>query len=127
MEDKITIIEGPIPTFETINEEWVLGLSDSATLSELAITRLRTFNGASLIERCHRSWQNQQPIHLEYRTPEGLHQQAQIVAARSIEVDEGDILILWVRLPDEGVEIEIGYEDDADDEEDGFFGLDSVF
>lgn len=118
MEDKITIIEGPPPTFEAVNESWVLGLNESPTLGEIAVTRLRTFNGPALVERCHRAWRNHQPIHLEFRTPEGLQQQAPIVAARYLETEEGHLLILWVRLTDEEVELELGYEDDLGDSED---------
>jgi hypothetical protein len=118
MEDKITIIEGPPPTFEAVNESWVLGLNESPTLGEIAVTRLRTFNGPALVERCHRAWRNQQSIHLEFRTPEGLQQQAPIVAARYMETEEGHLLILWVRLTDEEVELELGYEDDQGDSED---------
>jgi hypothetical protein len=118
MEDKITIIEGPPPTFEAVNDSWVLGLNESPTLGEIAVTRLRTFNGPALVERCHRAWRNHQPIHLEFRTPEGLQQQAPIVAARYLETEEGHLLILWVRLTDEEVELELGYEDDLGDSED---------
>jgi hypothetical protein len=118
MEDKITIIEGPPPTFEAVNDSWVLGLNESPTLGEIAVTRLRTFNGPALVERCHRAWRNHQPIHLEFRTPEGLQQQAPIVAARYLETEEGHLLVLWVRLTDEEVELELGYEDDLGDSED---------
>src|SRR3970040_1587840 len=98
MEDKITIIEGPPPTFEAVNDSWVLGLNESPTLGEIAVTRLRTFNGPALVERCHRPWRIRHTIHLESRTPEGLQQQARIVAARYLETEEGHLLILWVRL-----------------------------
>lgn len=118
MEEKITIIEGPPPTFEEVNESWVLGLSESPTLGDIALTRLRTFNGAALVERCHRAWRNQQAIHLEFRTPEGLENKAPIVAARTVKTDEGDMLLLWVRLENEDAELELDYEDDSDDEED---------
>jgi hypothetical protein len=115
MEDKITIIEGPPPTFEAVNDSWVLGLNESPTLGEVAVTRLRTFNGPALVERCHRAWRNHQSIHLEFRTQEGLQQQAPIVAARYLETEEGHLLVLWVRLTDEEVELELGYEDDLGD------------
>ena len=111
-DDKITIIEGPPPTFELPNQGWAFGVSDSSTLAGVALTKLRTFNGPTLVERCYKAWQHQQSITLEFRTPEGLHQQAQIVAARNVKVDEGDLLMLWVRLPTENMELEIGYEDD---------------
>jgi hypothetical protein len=112
MDDKITIIEGPPPTFEAVDDGWVLGLNESPSLGEIAVTRLRTFNGPALVERCHRAWRNQQPIQLEYRTTDGIQQQAPIVAARYIETEAGHVLILWVRLTDEEVELELGYEED---------------
>jgi hypothetical protein len=118
MDEKITIIEGPPPTFEAVNEGWVLGLNESPKLAEMAITRLRTFNGPALVERCYRAWRDHQAIQLEFRTPEGLERLAPIVAARTIEVDEGQMLLLWVRLDAEEVELELGYEDDAGDESD---------
>ncbi|MEJ2711495.1 MAG: hypothetical protein P8074_28060 [Anaerolineales bacterium] len=122
MDDKITIIEGPPPTFEAVNDGWVLGLNESPTLADVAITRLRTFNGPALVERCHRAWRNHQSIHLEFRTPDGLEHEAPIVAARYVEIDEGQLLLLWVRLNDEEVELELGYDDDVGDDYDDDFG-----
>jgi hypothetical protein len=118
MDEKITIIEGPPPTFETANEGWVLGLNESPKLAEMALTRLRTFTGPALVERCYRAWRDHQSIQLEFRTPEGLERQAPIVAARTLEVDDGQMLLLWVRLDADEVELELGYEDDAGDESD---------
>lgn len=117
MEEKITIIEGPPPTFEQIPELWVHGLSEGAIQSEMVMTRLRTFNGPSLVERCQKAWRNQRGIQLEYRTPDGLNAEAPIIAARNMETDEGDMLLLWLRLPDDSVELEIGYGDDFDDDD----------
>ena len=117
-DDKITIIEGPPPTFELPNQGWAFGVSDSSTLAGVAVTKLRTFNGSSLVERCYKAWQQQQSINLEFRTPDGLNQEAQIVAARNVKVDEGDLLMLWVRLPADDLEVEIGYNDDDDEDED---------
>lgn len=116
MEEKITIIEGPPPTFEPINEGWVLGLSESPMLADIALTRLRTFNGPALVERCIRAWRSCDPIHLEYRSSDGLERRAPIVAARTLEVEDGHMLLLWVRLEDEGVELELGYDDDLGDD-----------
>ena len=118
MEDKITIIEGPPPTFEVVSEGWVLGLNESPSLSDIVVTRLRTFNGPSLVERCHRAWRNNHSIHLEYRSDDGLLQQAPIVAARYVDVDDGQLLVLWLRLVDEAIELEIDYDDDIGDEAD---------
>ncbi len=115
MDDKITIIEGPPPTFETVAEGWVLGLNEGTKLGSIAVTRLRTFNGPALVERCHRAWHNQQTIQLEYRSSDGLENQTPIVAARSIETEEGHLLELWLRMVDDDVELQLGYDDDLDD------------
>jgi hypothetical protein len=118
MEDKITIIEGPPPTFEAVADGWVSGLNESSRFGHIAVTRLRTFNGPSLVERCYRAWHQQQNIHLEFRTSDGLESQAPIVAARSVEVEEGHLLILWVRLADDEVQFDLEYDDDAEDDDD---------
>ena len=118
MEEKITIIEGPTPVFEPVTDSWAIGVSESPNLGEIVVTRVRTFSGPELVERCHRAWRHQQPICLEYRTEEGLQEQAPIVAARYLETDEGHMLLLWLRLVDEGVELQFGYDDDTGDSED---------
>ena len=115
MDDKITIIEGPPPTFEAINEMWVQGLTDSETLSEIVMTHLRTFNGPSLVERCQQAWNTKGTISLEYRTQEGFETETPIVAARNIKTDDGDMLILWLRMSTDSYELEFGYDDDATD------------
>jgi len=99
MDEKITIIEGPPPTFEAIGDGWAMGLNDSPSLYNIALTRLRTFNGPALLERCYRAWRNQNTINLEYRSMDGLQNQAPILAARTLDVDDGQMLFLWVRLP----------------------------
>lgn len=123
MDDKITIIEGPPPTFESVNEGWVTGLLESPSLADIVITRLRTFNGAELVERCNRTWRNQGSIYLEFRSSDGLKQYAPIVAARTLNIDEGQLLILWIRLTNDEVELELGYDDDYGDDLDGDPGL----
>jgi hypothetical protein len=110
-EDKITIIEGPPPIFEGVQDGWAMGLNESPTLSSIALTRVRTFNGPGLVERCYRAWHNLNTIHLEFRAPDGLPHKAPIVAARNIETDDGNLLLLWVRLIDDDVRFELGYDD----------------
>ncbi len=118
IEDKITIIEGPPPTFEAVTDGWVLGLSEGPLLAEIAMTRLRTFSGPALVERCHRAWRHQQTIFLEFRTEDGFQQQAPILAARHISTEDGDVLLLWIRLSSDEVELELHYDsDDMDDDE----------
>jgi hypothetical protein len=123
MEEKITIIEGPPPTFEAVSEDWVMGLNESPTLADVALTRLRTFNGPSLVERCYRAWTNQETIRLEFRGQDGLKYDAPILASRALDVDDGQLLLLWVRLDKEGVELEVGYDDDIGDDTDDDFGF----
>jgi hypothetical protein len=114
MDDKITIIEGPSPTFELIPDIWVHGLVEGSLQAEVVATRLRTFNGSELVDRCYRAWEKKQTIQLEYRTPEGLSAEVPIVAARNMGTDEGDVLLLWVRFPDDSIEVGIDYGDDDD-------------
>ena len=127
MEDKITIIEGPPPTFEAIPDLWVHGLSEALTQSDIVATRLRTFNGPSLVERCYKAWSQQHNINLEYRTSDGLQNEVPIVAARNLQTDEGDVLLLWLRLTDDQIELEIGYDMDDDDFEDDDWDLGEEF
>ena len=127
MDDKITIIEGPTPIFETTGDGWALGLNESPTLANVAVTRLRTFNGPALVERCHRAWRAQKPIQLEFRQEDGLIDYAPIVAARSVDTPEGDMLLLWVRIPDDEIELELDYDDDDyGDLENELDGIDEI-
>jgi hypothetical protein len=120
MDDKITIIEGPPPVFEPIEDGWALGLNEGPYLYGLALTRLRTFNGPALVERCHRVWTNQSTIHLHYRNDMGMEEQAPIMAARSIETPDGHVLMLWCRRKSDEIEeeLDLGDQDDASDGED---------
>ena len=114
--EKITIIEGPPPTFEPLSQEWLLGLAEGAVPYRTALTRVRTFNGPALVERCYRAWKNRRPAFLEYRSEEGRDAQALILAARHVDVDEGQMLWLWVRLPLKA-EAEMDWGEEASDAE----------
>jgi hypothetical protein len=122
--EKITIIEGPPPTFEIAGESWLLGLAEGAAPSHVAVCRLRTFNGPALVERCYRAWRDRQAMFLEYRSEDGLTQQAPVVAARWTEQDEGHILSLWVRMDADDVELGIDLDADDDEEEPDNTGFD---
>jgi hypothetical protein len=123
MEDKITIIEGPPPTFELVEDGWSTGVLEGPTLYNVALTHLRTFNGGELVERCYKSWKRRENINLEYKSEDGLKKEAPIVAVRATETDEGQVLLLWVRLPDEEIELAIDFDDDNDDDNDDFSPL----
>jgi hypothetical protein len=117
MDDKITIIEGPPPIFEHVNDGWAMGLNESPHLSIPALTRLRTFNGPALVQRCYNAWNNKSAIHLHYRNETGMEQTAPILAARNVDTSEGHVLLLWVYLDGEKVEYETdsGDDDQLDD------------
>jgi hypothetical protein len=117
-DEKITIVEGPPPTFLEVSDGWPLGLNESPILANLMVTQLRTFNGLALVERCQRAWSKQQTVHLEYKNFDGLKQEAPIVAARHVDSPEGQLLILWVRMVQDETELELEYGDDDDDDDD---------
>jgi hypothetical protein len=123
--EKITIIEGPPPTFELVSDAWLLSMTEGPLPTRAAMCKVRAFNGPSLVERCHRAWREGLPIRLEYRSEDGLTQEVPIIAARWFEQDEGDVLQLWVSYHEDDVEIEIdidfedyddGFDDDIDDD-----------
>ena len=118
MDDKITIIEGPPPVFEHVQDGWAMSLNEGPHLNITALTRLRTFNGPALVERCYRAWNNKTPIRLHYRDDMGLEQTAPILAARNVETEDGHMLLLWVYLDSDDIEYELDFGDD--DIEDDF-------
>jgi hypothetical protein len=123
MDNKITIIEGPTPNFDSVESDfvigvngWTAGLSEGPYLFDTARTTLRTFNGKALIERCHNAWAQNATMYLEYRDPIGMKKEVPIVAARAIDSEKGDMLVLWVRRElDESEEPDIDVDfDDMD-------------
>lgn len=103
--NKITIIEGPTPEFEPINQEkgfniphpWALGILEGPNFYHTAFTALRTFNSALLLERCETAWQADVPMFLVYRDSIGLQKETQIMAARAMDTEDGELILLWVR------------------------------
>ena len=117
MDDKITIVEGPTPIFEPVQDGWALGLNETRQFSVTALTRLRTFNGPALVERCYRSWKQNRPINLHYRDESGLEATAPILAARAVQTDDGHVLLLWLHVERDDMELEIDAEDEDDDDD----------
>ncbi len=117
MDDRITIIEGPPPTFEYVTDGWAMGLNESPHLSIPALTRLRTFNGPALVERCYNAWNKKNSIRLHYRNEMGVEQTAPILAVRNVETPQGQVLLLWVYLDGETVEYEMDRDEDDFPEE----------
>ena len=52
-----------------------------------------------MVERCWKAWDDNRPVLLEYRDEHGERQEAVVVAARFVEVPEGHMLLLYLRLP----------------------------
>lgn len=105
MNNKITIIEGPTPNFEPVQQAhgidqthtWAFGILEGPYLYDIAVTTVRTFNGQSLLNRCQNAWDEKQTMFLVYKDRIGLKQQTPILAARVVEAEEGETLLLWVR------------------------------
>ncbi|MEX0787238.1 MAG: hypothetical protein WD040_00415 [Anaerolineales bacterium] len=117
--EKITIIEGPSPTFELVNDTWLLGLTEGPVSSQVALCRVRTQNGPALVERCYAAWHRGQAACLEFRSEEGLTRQSPIVGVRASVTDEGEVLHLWIRLHEGEMEVDPDLEvDEIDDEYD---------
>ena len=105
MNNKITIIEGPTPVFERLSGDpehreelsWAVGILEGPFLYDTFLTTLRTFDSNKLLERCKAAWEAKQTMFLEYKDEIGLRKEDPIIAARALTVEEGDMLLLWVR------------------------------
>jgi hypothetical protein len=126
--EKITIIEGPSPTFEADDDSVIFSLMEGPTPSQLAVCQLRTFNGPSLVERCYRAWKQHQIIKLEYRTEDGLTRQAPILAAHWSDLSDGDILTLWVRLDRDELNtaLDFPFDDNSEEDDDRYDSQESI-
>ncbi|MEA4813027.1 MAG: hypothetical protein VB108_10740 [Anaerolineaceae bacterium] len=112
MDNKITIIEGPTPLFQTSTQghdysaqhAWAESVLEGPFLYHIGFTTVRTFNNQALVERCQRNWAEGNPMYLEYRDRIGLRAEVPILAAQASEAEEGQVLLLWVRLKAEDEE-----------------------
>ncbi len=94
----ITIVEGPSPDFAPLTVEWPLSLLEGPESTLGAVCKLRTLDSEALVERCRTAWKEKRPVYLDYPDGEGGRQYADIIAFRTDEVEQGDILHLWVSL-----------------------------
>ena len=115
MDNKITIVEGPTPTFEPVNSDWVDSICESSEQSDIFMTNLRTMNGNGLMERCRSTWDEDDIMYLHFRNTIGLEQRVPIVAAQMIDTEDGEKLVLWVRM--EADQLNHTYVAGEDDEE----------
>ena len=99
--EMITIVEGAIPEFVPHGVGWAYALAEGSGPQELALCEMRTFNGESMMQRCRTAWSEKRPVLLDYPNRLGLRRTVQVLAASIEAVEEGDILKLWVKSPEE--------------------------
>jgi len=117
----ITIIEGPTPDFMPHPHGWVQSIYEGPEEIDVALCQLRTGNGQDIVERCQRAWNEGRPVRLDYPDDLRLRQQLDVVALRLTQVDEGELLLLWLSVPaeegemvDEGDELDDDFDPDSD-------------
>ena len=102
----ITIVEGPPPEFAAVRRDWTASLAEGQTGSSVATCEMRTFDGQSLVARCVRAWGDGCPARLDYPVEvsasslPGGRAEVEIVAACWEQVEEGQKLVLWVKVDD---------------------------
>jgi len=111
----IEIIEGPTPEFRATAQTWLQSLHEGPEVAEVAMCQLRTATGEDIKARCEDAWDKGRPVRLDYPDEWGLRQQLDVVAMRLSEVEEGELLTLWVSVPYDMLEEED--EDDFDDDD----------
>lgn len=109
----IEIIEGPTPEFQPTVQNWLQSLYEGPEVMEVAMCQLRTASGGDIKARCEQAWNEKRPVLLDFPDEWGLRQQLDVVALRLSEVDEGELLTIWVAVPYMPVDDE---EDEEDDE-----------
>ena len=115
--EMITIIEGPPPEFLLAQDTWSMSVWEGQTPRAVGLCQMRTFKAQDLMDRCRRAWSEGRPVHLDFPQMDGLRQQVEVLAAKPGHVEEGDLLYLWVAVPQEAAEIE---ENDADGDADSY-------
>lgn len=113
----IEIIEGPSPEFHPSMQNWLQSLYESPEVNEVAMCQLRTATGEDIKERCENAWYEGRPVRLDFPDEWGLRQQLPVVALRLSEIEEGQLLTLWVSIP------YVPKEEQGDDDN-GLFSLD---
>lgn len=112
--EMITIIEGPPPEFVLAQDVWSMSTWEGIRPRSVGVCQMRTFDATSLMERCTRAWREGRSVHLDFPQMDGLRQQVEVLAAKPGRVEEGDLLYLWVAVPNF-----VREEMPADDADDG--------
>jgi hypothetical protein len=116
----ISIIEGPSPEFQPTPQRWLQSIYEGPDDQAVAFCQLRTANGPDILERCQNAWRENRLVKLEFPDEIRMPQLVDVVAMRLDEVEEGQLLLLWVALPYELVGVEDFDDDDFDDFDNDF-------
>lgn len=118
----IEIIEGPTPEFRQTAHMWSQSLYEGPEANDVVMCQLRTATGGDIQARSERAWQEGRPVRLDFPDEWGMRQQLDVVALRLSEVQEGEMLTIWVNVPADFDDLDDEDEDyEDDDDEDGFF------
>jgi hypothetical protein len=118
----ITIVEGPTPEFRPSPHLWLRSIYEGPEDAEIAMCELRTLNGESIMARCRIAWKEGRPVRLDFPDYMRMRQQLDVVGMRLQELEEGPMLMLWVRqLLDQEAYEEEGFEGFDEDEDDFIF------
>lgn len=115
----IEIIEGPPPEFQPTIQTWLQSLHEGPEVRDVAMCQLRTATGQDIQDRCELAWEERRPVLLDFPDQWGMRQQLDVVALRLSEIDEGQLLTIWVAVA--GLMVEEEGEEEGDDEDDGDF------
>ncbi|MCP4428160.1 MAG: hypothetical protein GY803_27040 [Chloroflexi bacterium] len=122
----ISIIEGPTPEFHPTLQRWLQSIHESPMDQGIAQCQLRTATGSDILERCQNAWRENRPVKLEFPDEMRMSQLVDVVAMRLTEVEEGQMLHLWVALPFEMIFVVDDDDDEFDDELNEGDGLDYI-
>lgn len=114
----ITVLEGPTPDFQPAGDEWLYTIHEGPNANLISRCQFRTNNGEDIRDRCKEAWAEHRPVRLRYPDEMRLPQEIDVVSMRLQEVEEGAVLVLWVR------ELMVELEEDYDEFDDSDIGLD---
>jgi hypothetical protein len=113
----ISIIEGTPPEFMLAQDAWSVSVCEGQMPRAVGVCQMRTFNAQSLMDRCQRAWREGRSVHLDFPQMDGLRQEVEVLAAKPGHVEEGDLIYLWVAVPQEATILDEG-EDEANRDDD---------
>ncbi len=110
----ITIVEGPTPEFQPSPYLWFQSIYEGPEDADVLMCEMRTLNGEAILERCTDAWKEGRKVKFDFPDAMRLRQQLDVVAMRLREIEQGALLLLWIRQPEEEVEEE-GFDDTDED------------